>query len=1217
MSRLLPLLIVFVLSLECAQGGDVAGTTLQPRVPSEPGEPVQEAKEPSKRMVPEEFNGKGRLSNEFKQKFGLEGLKSCDRSKLLGDADTTTTLWGNYLRKLNRLSDEEFGVVCEIDYNKDSVKFYEMRINVNVATAYIHKTPRFYICNEYMNRKQIPVKIPASIGFLTDIIVLLVGRDCPLIGAIPPEVFKLSNLKYLSLSHNKLSGEIPEVSKLSNLEHLDLSFNELSGHIPSTISELQKLTVLKLTGNKLSGEIPEGITTLTNLKDLRIAHTNINGRYPEGFQKLTQLEKLDLAFNKISGDVIPSGIGNLEKLEELELMAYSEPIRENAITIPERKGDTNWREVMEAETLKSISLCNRYGRKLSGSIPSFFLQNLERLDLGGNNLTGLIPWKRLLEHDKMTLLRLSNNKLRGKLPEFGLHMKSLELLNLSHNQITGKFPNTLPIKLEVLDISHNNMSGTLPPTALQHNALESFVISHNHFYGPEPERIVGKDYRWYELDYPRAEVRELLEFEILYQSTESEFAKIKEYLKMIGLGECIEDIQNVKIKAFQTLKDLSPFYELDEDSINELKQSELKPLYELEKESMNELEKFCGHVDNNFLVIRKVARIVSHKRPLVLHLRGPDFEGKFPDIDQFNVDFTELLVENTKFTGEIPKSIGAMKSLVKISIANNELLYGVIPSEIGTLLNLEVLRINQDFRCEIPESLGNLDNLKILDLNDNRLQGQIPETMGKMHALKEFKMRTDFDPFFGFLHNPNPIGGEVPRGLYDKIQNGTLQIYVHRLHEQLFKLPNGVDSHEEINLKRVHSLEGDRCRARNVCEKCEECHLIKFYRPLSLPTYSFRYVKCGEEQYESKNAETAKNVLIIYTTPEADHNNVFSRLFTNEVECLQKNQFNYTLIGGGINNIINKLRELKTQKVMFDMVSINGHGTDSSLQISKHWSLKCKKEDLSMLKATHDTNQELFWGLLRDVVRVEADVIHTACQNASRSAERDVREALHLSSLSALQQELTELVPEPDAEKMTSLLVKGGIDYNEDFDISLMVRDVYLPGRKIYAMVACEMPRKDDVCLPYNEVAVPEKQSKSRPQELDFSYEDLDEDERRERIELDKEMMAQEAEDVIRNIAARRIYMSQGIPKCSKVIQTTKMGLCWSKPDKKDIVNCDLFTPIGIGRTYGNDELFQMLCFRVLREEEEKTESASKIVTLLNLMVEKQSFPKYIKFSVD
>ncbi|XP_062081163.1 receptor-like protein 6 [Humulus lupulus] len=85
---------------------------------------------------------------------------------------------------------------------------------------------------------------------------------------IPELLGKLSSLKGLNFSHNKISGSIPpSLGNLTNLEWLDLSSNELVGKIPWQLAaNLNQLQFLNLSSNKFEGLIPRSrqFDTFTN-----------------------------------------------------------------------------------------------------------------------------------------------------------------------------------------------------------------------------------------------------------------------------------------------------------------------------------------------------------------------------------------------------------------------------------------------------------------------------------------------------------------------------------------------------------------------------------------------------------------------------------------------------------------------------------------------------------------------------------------------------------------------------------------------------------------------------------------------------------------------------------------------------------------------------------------------------------------------------------------
>ena len=209
--------------------------------------------------------------------------------------------------------------------------------------------------------------VPASIGNLTNLTFLSLSVNS-ITGNIPASIGNLANLSYLDVSQNQLTGKIPAtIGQLSSIETLNLYDNLLSDTIPGSISQLSLLQLLDLSRNQLSGRIPATIGNLQNLGNFFAFHNQLSDTLPASLGNLLKLSTLDLDHNQLTGS-IPASLGNLTSLSDLEL----------------------------------------YSNNLTGSIPAS-LGNLYvpgRIWLDSNQLSGAIPASIVHAED---FLRLNRN----------------------------------------------------------------------------------------------------------------------------------------------------------------------------------------------------------------------------------------------------------------------------------------------------------------------------------------------------------------------------------------------------------------------------------------------------------------------------------------------------------------------------------------------------------------------------------------------------------------------------------------------------------------------------------------------------------------------------------------------------------------------------------------------------------------------------------------
>jgi Leucine-rich repeat (LRR) protein len=123
----------------------------------------------------------------------------------------------------------------------------------------------------------------------------------------PTTLVENTDLWFLSLSGNKISGPLNCLSALKGLRHLDVSNNLVIGSM-EPIGLLEHLEILFLSENFAftAGPVPASFANLGNLTELSLRNTQRNGPLPKLAPKL---KFLDLSTNALQGTV-PAAYGS-------------------------------------------------------------------------------------------------------------------------------------------------------------------------------------------------------------------------------------------------------------------------------------------------------------------------------------------------------------------------------------------------------------------------------------------------------------------------------------------------------------------------------------------------------------------------------------------------------------------------------------------------------------------------------------------------------------------------------------------------------------------------------------------------------------------------------------------------------------------------------------------------------------------------------------------
>ncbi|XP_042479870.1 receptor like protein 27-like [Macadamia integrifolia] len=345
--------------------------------------------------------------------------------------------------------------------------------------------------------------------------------DNKLTGKIPFSICNASNLDFLDLSNNQLSGTVPTCLGSSNLRVLKLESNKLIGKIPFSICNARYLDILDLSKDFLSGTIPTCLGN-SNLGVLNLESNKLDGPIPPAFKDGCILHTLKLNNNTLQGKV-PRSLGNCKELKVLDV-GYNQ-LND---TFPYWLGNLSALQVF-------VMRSNKFGgpiAQLSQADSPF--PSLHVIDLSFNGFTGNLPlqyilhWKAMMTaennsdlnyisfHEKfsdnyyqdtvaivykglylemtrilttLVTIDLSNNNFKGKIPDALGNLKALKVLNLSGNSLIGQIPFFLGnlSELESLDLSRNKLSGEIPRQLTSLTFLSVLNVSYNNLVGGIPQ----------------------------------------------------------------------------------------------------------------------------------------------------------------------------------------------------------------------------------------------------------------------------------------------------------------------------------------------------------------------------------------------------------------------------------------------------------------------------------------------------------------------------------------------------------------------------------------------------------------------------------------------------------------------------------------------------------------------------------------------------------
>lgn len=537
---------------------------------------------------------------------------------------------------------------------------------------------------------------------------------------------------------------------------LDLSNSCLYGNFPprSTLFNLTHLKKLNLAFNDFNfSHIPSQIGQINKLQSLNLSYSSFSGQIPSEISKLSELYMLDLSNNggslaysqldlKLHDLGLEKLLRNLTHIKQLYLdmvdLSTTVPIILTSLT-----------------SLKAISLpyCNLYG-ELPTSL--FRLPQLEILHLSGNKgLTGFLP--QFQSNSPLKELYLFGTSLSGDVPP--------SIGNLAH--------------LKELDLCACNFSGSLPSSLANMTTLTVLLLSRNNFRG-EPFPITNLT-NLEALDFSNLEVRprelfsqlSMLNNLIYLRLAEMKLAMeipsfIANFTKLTYLDLADSQIMGTFPNWFANLTQLRQLYL----EYNQLEGpipywfSEFTNLQTLDLSYNNLFGKFenffhlqnlrdlhLSHVNLTFPDSRTNSSLPQLK---VLELADCNLT-EFPKFLQYQNELQSLSLGGNNIKGILPQWLVNItkESLLIIDLSENNLIGFEQPAVALPWTHLEEFNFRgnmlQGFLPSPPTTL------KFYDVSNNLLTGVIPKQICKARSLISLDL------------SGNNMTGEIPNCIGDQL----------------------------------------------------------------------------------------------------------------------------------------------------------------------------------------------------------------------------------------------------------------------------------------------------------------------------------------------------------------------------------------------------------------------------------------------------------------